>query len=194
MWNIHIYTIQVVQMTGKDTRRSPIGLLTAKYIHDLSECESIRKRLDAEKKKIDASILSNEERRKRETIDYGSGLAGNFEDSKKPLALFTMLLFLKDGSNKGTASPEKGSLLTAGQIFDDGSLRFAKRFWLDKEKLRKDIVDTLGYLKENGFVKSDVEFNNAQFDAGMTVELTGNGVLAIEALKAYITDKSRLKR
>ncbi|MGC8537518.1 MAG: hypothetical protein ACP5MZ_00855 [Candidatus Micrarchaeia archaeon] len=180
-------------------KRATIGLLTAKYVHDLSDYETKIKRLAEEMEKIKKRIASNEESKQKETIEYGSGIAGNFTGDNKPLALYIMVSFFKDDKGHDMA-PERikaGMAIKTNRILKgiDSSLSaHFKKFWMNESKLETDLKDTLAYLEANGFVKSNIDLSSNKFDSSMEVQLTGNGVLVARALKEYIAAKKALER
>ncbi len=181
----------------KTQKRAPINLLTAKYVHDLLDYETKSKRLAEEKESIEKRIASNEGARLKGTIEYGSGIAGNFTEDKKPLALYVMMSFFKDDNGRELGSDEvKADIaIRADRVLksiDSGLSMHFKRFWMNGGKLETDFVDTLVYLEANGFVKCSGDLNSGKFDRSMKVHLTGNGVLAARALREYIAAKKCL--
>ena len=176
-----------------------MNLLTAKYVHDLLDYETKSKRLAEEKESIEKRITSNEGARLKGTIEYGSGIAGNFTGDKKPLALYVMMSFFKDDSGRdlGSDKVKADMAIRADRVLrsiDSGLSTHFKKFWMNGGKLETDLMDTLAYLEANGFVKCSADLSGGKFDRSMKVQLTGNGVLAARALKEHIAAKNALER
>lgn len=190
----------------KTPKRTPMDLLTAKYVHGLLDNENTDKRL-AEKMKsvteelenIKKRMASNKESRLRGTIEYGSGIARNFTESKKPLALYVMISFFKneDGHDLSSDEVKAGTTVKASRLLmniESGLSANSRILWIDRSKPRTDLNDTLAYLEANGFVKCSTDLSSANFDGNTEVQLTGNGALAARALREYIAAKRDLER
>ena len=183
-----------------------MDLLTAKYVHGLLDNENTDKRL-AEKMKsvteelenIKKRMASNKESRLRGTIEYGSGIARNFTEAKKPLALYVMISFFKneDGHDLSSDEVKAGTTVKASRLLrniESGLSANSRILWIDRSKPRTDLNDTLAYLEANGFVKCSTDLSSANFDGNTEVQLTGNGALAARALREYIAAKRDLER